>query len=289
MATPRAAIGVIGGSGLYQMAGLTNVEEVSLSTPFGTPSDAYTIGTLAGERVAFLPRHGRGHRIMPSEIPVQANIYGFKELGVTQLISVSAVGSMQEEIAPLDLVVPDQIFDRTVLRPRSFFGEGLVAHIGFADPFCPTLRPLLTSAATGIGPRVHAGGTYLCIEGPQFSSKAESRIYRQWGVDIIGMTAIPEAKLAREAELCYATLALVTDYDVWHASGETVTVEMVIANLHRNVAVAQEVIRRLVPTLAGAAGECRCQSALASSLVTDAGLIPAATRQRLGLLIDRYL
>jgi 5'-methylthioadenosine phosphorylase len=290
MAQPRATIGVIGGSGLYQMPGLTDVEEVALDTPFGAPSDAYTVGTLAGERVAFLPRHGRGHRLLPSEVPVQANIYGFKLLGVSRIVSVSAVGSMRTEIAPLDLVVPDQIFDRTCLRPRTFFGDGLVVHVGFGDPFCPDLRRLVAEAATATGATVHRGGTYLCIEGPQFSTRAESRVYRQWGVDVIGMTAIPEAKLAREAEICYATLALATDYDVWHESEEAVTVEMVVANLHKNVARAQETIRRVTPLIAGLAERtCGCADALAGAIMTAPDRIPPATRARLGALIDKYV
>jgi 5'-methylthioadenosine phosphorylase len=291
MSEARATIGVIGGSGLYQMPGLTDIEEVALDTPFGRPSDAYTIGTLAGERVAFLPRHGRGHRINPTELPVQANIYGFKLLGVSHLLSVSAVGSMKLEIAPLDLVVPDQIFDRTCLRPRTFFGEGVVVHVGFGDPFCPDLRGVLADAAETTGARVHRGGTYLCIEGPQFSTRAESRIYRQWGVDVIGMTAIPEAKLAREAEICYATLALATDYDVWHESEEAVTVEMVVENMHKNVAKAQEVIRRVVPLIAAAraATTCSCADALAGSIMTASDRIPPDARRRLGVLVEKYL
>jgi 5'-methylthioadenosine phosphorylase len=290
MAQPRATIGVIGGSGLYQMPGLTDVEEVALDTPFGAPSDAYTVGTLAGERVAFLPRHGRGHRLLPGELPVQANIYGFKLLGVSRIVSVSAVGSMRIEIAPLDLVVPDQIFDRTCLRPRTFFGDGLVVHVGFGDPFCPDLRRLVAEAAAATGATVHRGGTYLCIEGPQFSTRAESRIYRQWGVDVIGMTAIPEAKLAREAEICYATLALATDYDVWHESEAAVTVEMVVENMHKNVARAQETIRRVAPLIAGLAERgCGCADSLAGAIMTAPDRIPSATRARLGILLDKYM
>jgi 5'-methylthioadenosine phosphorylase len=289
MAEARATIGVIGGSGLYQMPGLTDIEEATLETPFGAPSDAYTIGTLAGQRVAFLPRHGRGHRINPSELPVQANIYGFKLLGVTHLLAVSAVGSMKEEIAPLDLVVPDQIFDRTLLRPRTFFGEGLVAHVAMADPVCPDLCRVLAEAAETTSARVHRGGTYICIEGPQFSTRAESRVYRQWGVDVIGMTAIPEAKLAREAEMCYAILALSTDYDVWHDSADAVTVEMVVANMHKNVATAQEVVQRVVPLIAAGGGACGCHNALADAIMTARDRVPAATRQKLGILLDKYL
>jgi 5'-methylthioadenosine phosphorylase len=291
MAQPRATIGVIGGSGLYQMPGLTQIEEVALDTPFGAPSDAYTIGTLAGERVAFLPRHGRDHRLTPTELPAQANIYGFKLLGVSRVVAVSAVGSMREEIAPLDLVVPDQIFDRTCLRPRTFFGDGVVAHVGFGEPFCSDLRRLLAEAAAATGATVHPTGTYLCIEGPQFSTRAESRIYRQWGVDVIGMTAIPEAKLAREAELCYATLALATDYDVWHETEEAVTVELVVENLHKNVVRAQETIRRVVPLIAAARDrvDCGCADALAGAIMTAPERIPPAARARLGVLLDKRM
>lgn len=289
VAEARASIGVIGGSGLYQMPGLTDIEEAALETPFGAPSDSYTLGTLAGQRVAFLPRHGRGHRLSPTEIPARANIYGFKRLGVTHLLSVSAVGSMREEIRPLDLLVPDQLVDRTVARPRTFFGDGLVVHVGFADPFCPELSQALAAAAETTGARVHRGGTYICIEGPQFSTRAESRVYRQWGVDVIGMTAIPEAKLAREAELCYATLALVTDYDVWHESEAHVTVEMVVANLTRNVVTAREAVRAVVPAVADLERACGCGEALASGIITARERVTPEIRQRLSLLLDRYL
>jgi 5'-methylthioadenosine phosphorylase len=220
-------IGVIGGSGLYQMNELMNVEEVSMTTPFGDPSDAFVTGTLDGVPIAFLSRHGRGHRILPSEINYRANIYGFKKLGVEWLISVSAVGSMKEHIAPLDIVIPDQMFDQTKRRISTFFGSGVVGHIGFAHPLCPNLAGLLESSCKQADVKTHRGGTYICIEGPQFSTKAESRIYRQWGVDVIGMTNLPEAKLAREAEICYATMALVTDYDCWHETEEIVTIESV--------------------------------------------------------------
>jgi 5'-methylthioadenosine phosphorylase len=287
-AQPRATVGVIGGSGLYQIEGLADEQEVRITTPFGEPSDSIILGELSGVRVAFLPRHGRGHRISPTEINVRANIYALKSLGVERVVSISAVGSMREDVHPLDVLVPDQIFDRTVLRPHSFFGDGIVAHVGLAEPFCAELSGYLVQAATGVAPRVHAGGTYVCIEGPQFSTKAESRIYRQWGVDIIGMTAMPEARLAREAELCYATLAMITDYDVWHESGEVVTVEQVTANLLKNTVVAKEALRRLLSTLP-AARSCSCGSALANSIVTAPELVPIATKQRLELIAGKYL
>lgn len=282
-------IAVIGGSGLYRMPDLTDSETRTVETPFGAPSDAVTIGTLAGRRVAFLPRHGVGHRIPPSLIPARANFYALKSLGVRAVISVSAVGSLREEIAPLHLVVPDQIVDRTTSRARTFFDrEGLVGHISLAEPFCASLRALLIEGAREAGATVHAGGTYLCIEGPRFSTKAESRLYRQWGLDIIGMTAMPEAQLAREAELCYAVLALATDYDVWHESAEQVSVELVVQNLLRNVATAQEVIRRVVPRIQLDGGD-GCASALAGALMTEPSRIPAEVRARLGILVDNYL
>jgi 5'-methylthioadenosine phosphorylase len=285
---PAATVGVIGGSGLYEIEGLVHGEEVRVETPFGDPSDRIVVGELTGVRVAFLPRHGRGHRISPSEINARANVYALKALGVERLVSISAVGSMREDVHPLDVLVPDQIFDRTVLRARSFFGEGIVAHVGLAEPYCPQLSALLARAAEGVAPRVHRGGTYICIEGPQFSTKAESRIYRQWGVDVIGMTAMPEARLAREAELCYATLAMITDYDVWHESAETVTLEQVVANLTTNTVVAKETLHRLVPLL-HANRTCACGQALANSIVTAPDRIPPAARERLGLLVRKYL
>jgi 5'-methylthioadenosine phosphorylase len=282
-------IAVIGGSGLYRMPDLTDSESRVVETPFGAPSDAITVGTLAGRRVAFLPRHGLGHRIPPSLVPARANFYALKSLGVRAVISVSAVGSLREEIAPLHLVVPDQIVDRTTSRARTFFDrEGLVGHVSLAEPFCPSLRALLIEGAREAGATVHAGGTYLCIEGPRFSTKAESRLYRQWGLDIIGMTAMPEAQLAREAELCYAVLALATDYDVWHESEEAVSVELVVQNLARNVATAQEVIRRVVPRIRLDGGD-GCASALAGALMTEPSRIPADVRARLGILVDNYL
>lgn len=285
---PSATVGVIGGSGLYQIEGLTGVEELQITTPFGEPSDRVIVGELEGIQVAFLPRHGRGHRIGPTEINVRANIYALKSLGVEQIISVSAVGSMREDIQPLDVVIPDQIFDRTTLRARSFFTDGIVAHVGLADPYCLDLSGHLTHVAQGVAPRVHRGGTYICIEGPQFSTRAESRIYRQWGVDVIGMTAMPEARLAREAEMCYATLAMVTDFDVWHDAAEAVTVEQVVANLSENTTVAKEILRRALKNLPPDRG-CSCGSALANSIVTQTGRIPSDVRQRLDLLVRKYV
>jgi 5'-methylthioadenosine phosphorylase len=281
-------IGVIGGSGLYELEGCEDAREVRLRTPFGRPSGAYLVGTFHGRRLAFLPRHGRGHRLMPSELNFRANIFGFKALGAEWLISASAVGSMREAIRPLDIVIPDQFFDRTRRRAETFFGDGLVAHVGMADPTCPDLSRLLAESAEAVGARVHRGGTYLCIEGPQFSTRAESRIYRSWGVDVIGMTNIPEAKLAREAELCYATLALVTDYDVWHASEADVSVGSVVANLLENVKTAKAILRRAIPRLPEAR-RCRCGQALRDAIITARGRIPTATVRRLGPLVARYL
>jgi 5'-methylthioadenosine phosphorylase len=282
----NATIGIIGGSGLYEVEGLTEVEEVRLQTPFGDPSDAYVVGTWHGQRVAFLPRHGRGHRISPTELNSRANVFGFKLLGVERLISVSAVGSMREEIRPLDIVIPDQLFDRTRLRDNTFFGGGVVVHTGFADPFCPDLSGVLAAAADEAGARVHRGGTYVCIEGPQFSTKAESRIFRHWGVDVIGMTALPEARLAREAEICYGTIALVTDYDVWH--DEPVTVEMVVGNLLKNVSTAKATLAAAVPAI-GARTTCACGSALENAIMTRRDLIPDSVRRDLAPLLGRYL
>jgi 5'-methylthioadenosine phosphorylase len=285
---PRASVGIIGGSGLYQIEGLTDAREVYVATPFGDPSDSIVVGDLAGVRVAFLPRHGRGHRITPTEIPVRANLFALKSLGVERVVSISAVGSLREDVPPLDVLVPDQIFDRTTLRARTFFEGGIVAHVGLAEPYCPDLSRQLVAAATGVAPMVHHGGTYVCIEGPQFSTKAESRIYRQWGVDVIGMTAMPEARLAREAELCYATLALITDYDVWHESAESVTVAQVTANLIKNTIVAKEALLRFLAALP-ATRTCFCGSALANSIVTAPELIPPEIRQKLELIAGKYL
>jgi 5'-methylthioadenosine phosphorylase len=281
------AIGVIGGSGLYELEGLTDVRWRRVRTPFGDPSDEYCTGRLDGRPVVFLPRHGRGHRFTPTELNFRANIWGLRALGAEWVLSVSAVGSMKEAIRPLDLVVPDQFFDLTKRRASSFFGDGIVAHVGMAEPVCGHLAGLLEKAARATGAPVHRGGTYICIEGPQFSTKAESRIYRSWGVDVIGMTNMPEAKLAREAELCYATLALATDYDVWHESHDAVTVEAVVANLMKNVATAREVLRRVIPTIVGPR-TCECPSLLKSAVITDPSRFPLATRRRLDLLLGKY-
>ena len=283
-----AAIGVIGGSGFYAMSELTDSEVVELSTPFGAPSSPITIGTLHGHRVAFLARHGEGHRTLPEELPARANIYALKQLGVERLISISAVGSLKQEIEPLHLVVPDQIIDRTRLRPGTFFGDGLVAHVAFGDPFCPQLSELLATAADDTDATVHRGGTYMVMEGPAFSTRAESKLYQSWGASIIGMTASPEAKLAREAEMCFAVLATATDYDAWHESHDDVTVEMVLANLAKNVATSQQALRKLVPRLPDRR-LCTCENALATSLITAQELVPFITLQRLGLLVSKYM
>jgi 5'-methylthioadenosine phosphorylase len=281
------AIGVIGGSGLYELEGLANVRWRRVRTPFGDPSDEFCTGEFDGRPVAFLPRHGRGHRLTPTELNFRANIWGLKSLGVEWIVSVSAVGSMKDEIRPLDLVIPGQFVDLTKRRVASFFGEGIVAHVGMADPVCSQLGDLLEKAARGPGGRVHRGGTYVCIEGPQFSTRAESRVYRSWGVDVIGMTNMPEAKLAREAELCYATLALATDYDVWHETHAAVSVEAVIANLLKNVATAKDVLRRVIPTIGGSR-TCDCPRLLENAVITSPTAFPHATRRRLDLLIGKY-
>jgi 5'-methylthioadenosine phosphorylase len=289
---PQASIGVIGGSGLYQMDGLTDMREVHVETPFGAPSDVITVGRLGDVSMAFLPRHGRGHRLNPTEVPSRANIWALKSLGVQWVISVSAVGSMSEDYAPLHLVVPDQLFDRTRLRPGTFFEGGVVVHASFAEPFCPHLSGVLWDAMASLDDVTsHRGGTYVCMEGPLFSTKAESRVYRQLGCDVIGMTALPEAKLAREAELCYATIACVTDYDVWHESNEPVTVEMVVANLHKNVANAQRTIRTVAGKLPAdrSSSPCDCSSAVAHAIITDPATIPTSLRERYALLLDKYL
>lgn len=281
-------IGIIGGSGLYEMEGITDLREERVTTPFGDPSDAYILGRLAGHAVAFLARHGRGHRLVPSEINFRANIYGFKALGAQWIISASAVGSMRDEIRPLDIVLPDQFFDRTKARPSTFFGDGLVAHVSFADPVCADLCDLLYRAGTQVGARMHQGGTYICIEGPQFSTRAESRIYRSWGVDVIGMTNLQEAKLSREAEICYVTMALVTDYDVWHEAEGDVTVEKVVAILHKNVTTAKEIIRQVVPII-GPDRSCSCPHALKDAIISAPQAIPESTKKKLRLLIGKYL
>lgn len=289
---PRATIGVIGGSGLYRMEGMTDVEEVTLQTPFGDPSDVITVGRVEGVSMAFLPRHGRGHRISPTEIPVRANIWALKSLGVEWVISVSAVGSLREHIAPRDLVIPDQLFDRTRSRVNSFFEGGIVVHCTFAEPFCSTLSKLLLDSARELGDvTVHEGGTYVCMEGPLFSTRAESQTYRSWGMHIIGMTALPEAKLAREAELCYAIIACATDYDSWHETEESVTVEMVVSNLSANVANAQRILRTVAKKIPAdrSANTCECPSALATAIMTDHSKIPPEAREKYSLLIGKYL
>jgi len=283
-------VGVIGGSGLYDIEGLQNVESVSVETPFGKPSDDLIVGTLSGVRVAFLPRHGRQHRISPTELPSQANIWALKSLGATHVVAVSAVGSLCEEIAPRCLVIPDQILDRTKgLRPASFFGDGLVAHIAFAEPYCPQLSRILADSAKRVGANLHVGGTMVVMEGPQFSTKAESMFYRQIGGDLVGMTALPEAKLAREAELCYGTIALVTDYDCWHEREESVTVDMVVANVQEMVAKAKDTIKDALPRIAATSRKCGCDSALANAIMTAPDSIAASKRRMLGLLIGKYL
>ena len=292
MPTPTARLAIIGGSGLYQMEGLADVAEITVQTPFGPPSDAITVGMLGSVPIAFLPRHGRSHRLSPTEVPSRANMYALKRLGVEWVISVSAVGSLRQDYAPLDLAIPHQLFDRTKSRVNTFFEGGVVVHVSFADPFCPHLSGLLHQAASGLGDvTTHRGGTYVCIEGPLFSTKAESRIYRQLGCDIIGMTALPEAKLAREAELCYAIVACVTDYDVWHEAEQPVTVELVVANLMKNVANAQRIIRSVAATLPPdrSAVSCSCSSALANAIMTQPTFIPPAARAKYDLLLDKYL
>jgi 5'-methylthioadenosine phosphorylase len=283
----KAEIGIIGGSGLYAMPGFEAQEELNISTPFGAPSDNYVLGTLSGRKVAFLARHGRGHRITPSELNFRANIYGMKSIGVERIISLSAVGSLKEEHRPQDFVLPDQFFDRTRGRVSTFFGEGLVAHISFADPICPQMAGVVSDACRAAGVNVKQGGTYLCMEGPAFSTKAESNVYRSWGMDVIGMTNLQEAKLAREAEICYVTVAMVTDYDCWHPEHDAVTVNDIIANLVANASNACRVVAEAVAEMP-AARTCKCGSALAHAILTDKSTVPAATKQKLGILIDKY-
>ncbi len=283
----KAEIGIIGGSGLYSMPGFEAQEEASIQTPFGAPSDNYVLGTLAGRKVAFLARHGRGHRISPSELNFRANIYGMKSLGVERIVSLSAVGSLKEEHHPLDFVLPDQFFDRTRGRVSTFFGEGLVAHISFSDPICPEMTRVVGAACRAAGVNVKEGGTYLCMEGPAFSTKAESNVYRSWGMDVIGMTNLQEAKLAREAEICYVTVAMVTDYDCWHPDHDAVTVNDIIAHLMKNAENACKVVAGAVAAMP-AARACKCGSALSHAIITDRKAVPEATRKKLGILIDKY-
>ncbi len=281
-------VGVIGGSGLYEMEGLKDVKSVKVKTPFGDPSDEYMTGMLGETKMVFLPRHGRGHRFNPSEVNYRANIYGMKKLGAGWVISVSAVGSMKEKIKPGHIVIVDQFFDRTKDRASTFFSNGIVGHVEFAEPVCANLSNVLHSAAKGAGATVHMGGAYICIEGPQFSTKAESKIYRTWGVDVIGMTNLPEAKLAREAEICYSTLALSTDYDCWHETEESVTVEAIIQTLKKNVSMAKEIIRRAVPDITEERN-CKCANAARYAAITDRKMIPAKVKKDLKLIIGKYL
>ncbi len=283
-----AQIGIIGGSGLYDMPELTAREEVAIETPFGDPSGPFVLATLRGRRVAFLARHGAGHRVSPSELNFRANIYGFKTLGVERIISASAVGSLKEAYPPLDIVIPDQFFDRTKGRPSTFFGRGIVAHVGFSHPVCRELAGVVHESALACGARAHLGGTYVCIEGPQFSTEAESRLYRSWGMDVIGMTNLQEAKLAREAEICYSTLALVTDFDCWHPEHDSVSVEMIVANLMQNARTAQRVIAEAVARIPEARG-CTCGCALATAIITSPEAIPVQVKEELRPIIGKYV
>ncbi len=283
----KAEIGIIGGSGLYAMPGLTNLREERVSTPFGDPSDTFILGELEGRSVAFLARHARGHRILPSELNFRANIFAMKSLGVERILSVSAVGSLKEEHKPTDFVIPDQFIDRTYARVSTFFGEGIVAHVAFGDPVCATVAGTFQSACDSVGVTGKSGGAYVCMEGPQFSTRAESNLYRSWGADVIGMTNLQEAKLAREAEICYATLAMVTDYDCWRAGHDDVTVDQVVAVLHQNADNASKVVRAAVAAMP-TARTCACANALQHAILTDRKAIPAETRQKLALLLDKY-
>ena len=285
---PEAKVGIIGGSGLYKMEGMTGVDEVRVNTPFGEPSDAIILGQLEGVSIAFLPRHGEGHRISPSKLPAKANIYALKSLGIERVISVSAVGSLKEEIAPLDVVVPDQLIDNTKGRESTFFTDGIVGHVSFAEPFCPVLSRTLFEASTHVGAKVHKGGSYLVMEGPQLSTKAESQLYRSWGADVIGMTALPEAKLAREAEICYVTLAFVTDYDCWHATYESVTAEMILTNLQKGVDTVKSILKLVVSSIPQKR-DCDCATALKYAIATNTHYIPKQKKKELGLLIGKYL
>jgi len=286
---PDTQIGIIGGSGLYEMDGLKLVEEKFIATPFGDPSDAFIVGDLDGTRVAFLSRHGRGHRLLPSELNYRANIYAFKMLGVQTILSASAVGSMKEQYKPTDIVFPDQFIDRTRHRPDTFFGNGIVGHVTFADPMCGAISDALFDSAKEQGATSYRGGTYVCMEGPQFSTRAESKLYRSWGVDVIGMTNLQEAKLAREAEICYATMALVTDYDCWHESEEDVTVEAILAVLRANAEMAQKILRATVPRVAQRERSCACAAALQYAIVTDPARIPQKVKDDLAPIIGKYI
>ena len=286
---PQVEIGILGGTGLYEIEGIEVFETIDLETPFGLPSDSYIIGGLEGKKVAFLARHGKGHTLTPSDINYRANIYGFKKLGVTRVISTNCVGSLKEDIRPRDIVFADQFFDRT-RRKNSFFGEGIAAHVGFAHPVCPELSGLLFSAGQELGGRCHLGGTYMCIEGPQFSSKAESEIYRSWGCDVIGMTSVTEAKLCREAEICYSTMNLVTDYDVWHETEEAVSVEMILENLRKNIQNAKNIIKKAIVALPeDRRTKCDCSKALENCIVTHPEIISPEVRERLHFIIRKYI
>jgi len=286
----KAEIGIIGGSGLYAMPGLTNVREERVTTPFGEPSDVFVLGELEGRKVAFLARHGRGHRILPSELNFRANIFAMKMLGVDLILSVSAVGSLKEEHKPTDFIIPDQFIDRTFARASTFFGEGIVAHVAFGDPICAPLADVLKKACDTVGVVGNSGGTYICMEGPQFSTRAESNLYRSWGADVIGMTNLQEAKLAREAEICYATVAMVTDYDCWREGHDDVTVDQIVAVMHQNAENASKVVRAAVAAIpADMTKGCACVDALKYAILTDRKAIPAETRQKLSLLLDKYL
>jgi 5'-methylthioadenosine phosphorylase len=286
---PQVEVGILGGTGLYEIEGIKGLQKYKIKTPWGDPSDDYIIGTLEGRRVAFLSRHGRGHRLLPMDINYRANIYGFKMLGVERIISVNSCGSLKEEIRPRDIVFSDQFYDRT-RRANTFFGGGIAAHIGFAHPVCPALLKFLHETSAGLGIRAHLGGTYISIEGPAFSSQAESKIYRSWGCDVIGMTAATEAKLCREAEICYSTMNLVTDYDVWHAEEESVSVGLILKNLGLNIHNAKAIIKKAVATLPPyKEGACDCRDALKNTIVTNPGLIPQAVKKNLKLIIDKYI
>lgn len=285
---PTARIAVIGGTGLYDIEGLTELEPAVLETPFGAPSDTINVGKLGGTGIAFLPRHGRGHRISPTEVNSRANMWALKSLGVEFIISVNSCGSFKEELAPGHLVIPDQIIDRTTQRRNTFFGEGIVAHIQFADPFCARLSEVVYDCAIEAGATVHKGGTFIAMEGPAFSTRAESRLYKSWGADVIGMTVLPEARLAREAEMCYASIASVTDYDSWHETNETVTVEAILTTLHNNIATAKETIRLAAGRLTGER-TCACKDALGPALVTDMSTVPSSRKKELDLLLKKYL
>jgi 5'-methylthioadenosine phosphorylase len=288
MPKPEAKIAVIGGTGLYEVEGLTDFREVSVDTPYGKPSDCIVLGSLAGVRVAFLPRHGRGHRIMPTEIPSRANIWALKSLGVEHIIAINSVGSFKEEIKPGDLLIPDQLIDRTSQRANTFFGQGIVGHVQFAEPFCPSLRKVVIESAREAGATVHPKGTYVVMEGPAFSTRAESRLHLSWGADVIGMTALPEAKLAREAEICYAVIAMATDYDSWHETKDVVSVEVILTTLHNNIELSRRIIKLAVSRIAKLR-HCECAGALAHAIVTDPALIPPERKVELAPIIGKYL